>query len=224
MKEIIIIATDVTPDNYPDAQAGTALALAPVQDVPFLSFVLDALEEKKFSQYIFAITQPAVQAFVKETYPDLPATFCLENKAMAAVAKAFETATEEDILTVDAGYVANFDEQLLNKFHQIKNSTFTTVTRWVKDVDGLTSLTLNQKGLVTHAEANANYAAAYVYTGVSIVHAPTLLMDATTEGNFSGHYLQQKVSNGEVFALEQDGTVVSIVTANNFAAAQESNL
>ena len=119
---------------------GLPKCLAPINNKPFLFYLLEYLKKFKFDQYIFALgfRSELVIDYLNENFNDLDLIYSVEENPLGtggAIKAALNFATTRQVIALNGDSFFNIDYNQFFEFHKSKESKFSIALAEIKDND-----------------------------------------------------------------------------------------
>ena len=119
---------------------GLPKCLAPINNKPFLFYLLEYLKKFKFDQYIFALgfRSELVMDYLNENFSDLDLIYSVEENPLGtggAIKAALNFATTSQVIALNGDSFFNIDYNQFFDFHKSKESKFSIALAEIKDND-----------------------------------------------------------------------------------------
>lgn len=175
---------------------GLPKCLAPMNDKPFLFYLLEYLKKFKFDQYIFALgfRSELVIDYLNENFSDLHLIYSVEVNPLGtggAIKAALNFATTSQVIALNGDSFFNIDYNQFFDFHKSKESKFSIALAEIKDNDRYGGVELSDDVITSFKEKQTR--SDYVKT--TLINSGIYLID------FS--YFSE-LSMPESFSIEKD--------------------
>ena len=122
------------------AVADLPKCMAPVDDIPFINFIITYLKNEGIENFIFSLgyKSDVVIDFVELKYPDLQKKYVVEQKQLGtggAIKEACKWVEEKDVIVVNGDTLFNINLQKLSNFHIRQKADCTIALKEMKNFD-----------------------------------------------------------------------------------------
>ena len=122
------------------AVADLPKCMAPVNGIPFLSFIITYLKNEGIENFIFSLgyKSEAVINYVDKEYPDLHKKYVIEAKQLGtggAIKEACKWVTEKNVIVVNGDTLFNINLNILSEFHSNQNADCTIALKQMENFD-----------------------------------------------------------------------------------------
>ena len=175
---------------------GLPKCLAPINNKPFLFYLLEYLKKFKFDQYIFALgfRSELVIDYLNENFSDLDLIYSVEENPLGtggAIKAALNFATTSQVFALNGDSFFNIDYNQFFEFHKSKESKFSIALAEIKDNDRYGGVELSDDVITSFKEKQIG--SDYVRT--TLINSGIYLIDSAY---FSA------LSMPESFSIEKD--------------------
>ena len=136
---------------------GLPKCLAPINDKPFLFYLLEYLKKFKFDQYIFALgfRSELVIDYLNENFSDLDLIYSVEANPLGtggAIKSALNFANTSQVIALNGDSFFNIDYNQFFEFHKSKESKFSIALAEIKDNDRYGAVELSDDVITSFKE------------------------------------------------------------------------
>ncbi len=203
--------------------------LSPVAGKPFMQYIIQYLQQKGVTSYVFSLGYLADQVldFLKENHPDLDYQYYIEETPLGTgggIKKAIELATEEDVLVVNADTF--FDLPLLEMYdaHQATNAICTVSLKLMNDFDRYGSVEMDANHTITSFKEKAFIKQGLINGGYLLINK-NYYLQATNHlpktFSLEKDFLEKNIGQGVIKGFVSDGYFIDIGIPEDFSKAQE---
>ena len=127
--------------------------MAPVDGIPFISFVIGYLKKEGIENYIFSLgyKSESIIEFVLENYKELNVTFVIETKQLGtggAIKEASKKVTEKDVIVVNGDTLFGASISGLSQFHETHNADCTLALKEMKNFERYGAVELKEDNAI----------------------------------------------------------------------------
>ena len=114
--------------------------MAPINDTPFLEYILDWLNSHKINHVIIAVgyKKEIIIDYFKDSYKNIQIQYSIEDTPLftgGAIKKALTKCNDKNIFIINGDTYFNVDLEKMYKFHLEKNSDFTIAVKQMQKFD-----------------------------------------------------------------------------------------
>ena len=159
---------------------GLPKCLAPINDKPFLFYLLEYLKKFKFDQYIFALgfRSELVIDYLNENFSDLDLIYSVEANPLGtggAIKSALNFANTSQVIALNGDSFFNIDYNQFFDFHKSKESKFSIALAEIKDNDRYGGVELSDDVITSFKEKQTG--SEYVKT--TVINSGIYLIDSS---------------------------------------------
>ncbi len=200
--------------------------LAPVNDVPFLSYLIHYLLSMDIRHFVFSLGYKSEKIidFLNKDFASLSYSLSLEDKPLGtggAINLACRKVITKDVLVCNGDTLYKADVFSLAEFHAEMNSDCTLALKPMESFDRYGSVSINSSGRVT-AFHEKNYCEAGLINGGMYMLNTESFMRQPFEKVFSFErdYLEKLVGQeGAIYGCIQDGFFIDIGIPEDYRRA-----
>jgi D-glycero-alpha-D-manno-heptose 1-phosphate guanylyltransferase len=179
---------DVVPD--------TPKPMAPINGIPFLSYILDYLEKNKIDRVILSTGYKSekIEKYYGSKYDNINIIYSVENEPLGtggAVKKALELSKEKDIFIINGDTFFNIDLLKMKNFHIKMNSYLSLAVKEMSDFNRYGSLII-QNNYVKDFEEKKYKKKGFINGGIYIVNKSLFKNEKLKKFSFEKKYLENK--------------------------------
>ena len=200
--------------------------MAPVNNRPFLSFVVDHLQAQGIEQFIFSLGYKS-EAFTEYLAGFLPHNsyqLVIEEEPLGtggAIQLACRNAKEKNVMVVNGDSIFKTDLAKQAYFHFTYNAHCTLALKRMKDFDRYGVVELNPDHTIASFKEKQFYENGLINGGSYILNREYFLQEGFPEKfSFETDYLQKYYSTRKIYALEQDAYFIDIGIPGDYQKAQ----
>ena len=211
--------------------------MAPVAGKPFLSYVIDALQQQGIGKFIFALGYKSehFEEYLAEKFSSGSATFpggsgsscqlSIETEPLGtggAIRLACRKAAEAQVLVLNGDTFFGVRIAELAAFHEAEKAHCTLCLKPMENFDRYGVVELNSDGSIRHFREKQFYKAGLINGGVYALDTARFLSASLPEKfSFEKDYLEQQEPGRRLFGLVQDGYFIDIGIPEDYQRAQQ---
>jgi len=201
--------------------------MAPVNEKPFISYVIDYFLLQGIEHFIFALgyKNEVMTLYINENYPDLSKKYCVEDEPLGtggAIKLACQQATTRNVLVANGDTLFKIDLNEIAAFHTQTGAHCTVSLKFVENFDRYGVVDINDNCAITSFKEKAFYEQGLINGGVYGLHVEHFLEEELPyKFSFEKDYLEAYYTKRRMFGIEQDGYFIDIGIKEDFERAQE---
>jgi D-glycero-alpha-D-manno-heptose 1-phosphate guanylyltransferase len=200
--------------------------MAPVNNRPFLDYVIDHLLQQGISHFIFSVgyKSDAIIQHIQSNYPKLHANFAIEDSPLGTgggihYACTFAKETNTIIVNGDTFFNVNLSE--LAKLHIDQHAECTLALKPMHDFERYGVVTINEKHQITGFQEKKYYKSGMINGGIYALNIPLFTQHHfPTAFSFEKDYLERNFSKEIFWGYISDAYFIDIGIPEDFAKAQ----
>jgi D-glycero-alpha-D-manno-heptose 1-phosphate guanylyltransferase len=225
IKEAIILAGGLgtrLSDTVPDLPK----CMAPVNGLPFISYVVNYLQQQGISRFIFSLgyRSDAFIAYLAELLPSCNYEIAIETEPLGtggAIQFAAGYAKGKNIVVVNGDSIFKTDLTQMADFHLAMDSYCTIALKPMEDFNRYGAVELNPDKTIASFKEKQFYEKGLINGGVYILNIPAFLNAFLPEKfSFETDYLQKYYSHNKIFGVVNDGYFIDIGIPEDYYKAQ----
>ncbi len=201
--------------------------MAPVNNKPFVFFVIDYLQKQGIEKFIFSLgyRSEAFTDFLSGTLPAEKYEVVIEKEPLGtggAIQFACSHAKEENVVVVNGDSIFKADLQAQANLHFSSHAECTLALKPMKNFDRYGVVELNSNHSIALFKEKQFYAEGLINGGVYLVNVSKLLeKDLPEKFSFETDYLQKFYLDGHIYGIEQEGYFIDIGIPEDYIKAQQ---
>ncbi len=209
------------------AVADLPKCMAPVDDIPFIAFVIAYLKKEGIENFIFALgyKSESIIDYVDSTYKDLNKKYVIETKQLGtggAIKEACKSVEEKNVVVVNGDTLFAADISNLSKFHEGHTADCTIALKQMHNFDRYGAVELKEDNLI-----NAFNEKQFCTIGLINGGVYTLMVSDLLSGNypevfsFEKEYLEKNTGTKKLYGVVNDGYFIDIGIPEDYLRFQE---
>jgi D-glycero-alpha-D-manno-heptose 1-phosphate guanylyltransferase len=201
--------------------------MAPVNGVPFLSFLLKKLSEAGIQHIILSTgyLHEKIESFYKDFYNGLKISYAREIEPLGtggAIRFALEKTTTEDILILNGDTLFDIDFNYFDTFFQMKETMLAVALRQEKEVSRYGSVSINKANkIITFTEKSLASGDGFINGGIYLLKKKWLQSLQLPETfSFEKEILEKLYRETDFYGLPFDNYFIDIGIPEDYERAQ----
>ncbi len=201
--------------------------MAPVDNKPFLTFVINHLRRHGIKRFIFSLgyMSEEIVAFLGEKFPALPYKVCIEDQPLGtggAIKKACSLAENSSVLVANGDTLYKIDVELLTGIHLASGACCSLSLKPMQNFDRYGVVEIDNCNLVKKFLEKRFFETGLINGGVYALNKNKFLAENLPEKfSFEKDYLEQYYTKRTMFGVVQDQYFIDIGVPEDFERAQE---
>jgi D-glycero-alpha-D-manno-heptose 1-phosphate guanylyltransferase len=201
--------------------------MAPVNDQPFLKYVIDHLVLQGITHFIFALGYKSEQivSYLEKEHPKLMFKVSLEEEPLGtggAIYKACEMAKEKSLLIANGDTLFKIDVNVLAGFHALSGANCTLSLKPMKNFDRYGVVETDEDNAITSFAEKQYYEQGNINGGMYALHRKKFLDEEFPKVfSFEKEYLEKLFDKRRMFGLVQDEYFIDIGIPEDYERAQQ---
>lgn len=225
VKEAIILAGGLGT-RLREAVPDLPKCMAPVNEKPFLAYVIDTLRMQGIEQFIFSLgyKSEAIEAFLQDHYPTLLYTTVIENEPLGtggAIQLALSKAQTENVLIANGDTLFKIQVSELTQTHLKQKAECTLALKPMKDFDRYGVVETDKTGKIISFKEKQFYKEGLINGGIYLLNKVSFLnRQLPTKFSFEKDYLEAFTTEGKLYGCQQEGYFIDIGIPQDYKKAQ----
>ncbi len=226
MREIIILAGGMGT-RLRQAVPDLPKSMAPVEGVPFISYVIEYMIGQEVDKFIFSLgyMHEKISSYITKRYPNLDAKFVVEKEPLGtggAFKLACMQATEKDVIAINGDSLYEIDVEKLLQFHQENDAECTLNLKNMVDFDRYGVVEMDQDNRITHFKEKQHFKSGLISGGAYALNVDGYLShDFPEKFSIEKDYLEKYCKEGKIFGLVQDRYFIDIGIPQDYEKFQK---
>ncbi len=225
IKEAIILAGGLGT-RLRSAVPDLPKCMAPVNDKPFLTYVIDYFIQQRINKFIFSLgyKHEVITNYLDQNYPLLNKQYSIEQEPLGtggAIRLACKKTAEKTVLVLNGDTMFNISLAKLSSFHQINSADCTLSLKPMNDFDRYGVVELKNDFSIKSFNEKQFYKEGLINGGVYALAVTSFLNeDLPAVFSFEKDYLEKMYGTKRFFGLIQDAYFIDIGIPEDFRKAQ----
>lgn len=209
-----------------DAVPDLPKCMAPVNDQPFLTYVIRHLLSQGVEKFIFSLgyKHELIESFLNEQFATINFKTVIEKEPLGtggAIQLACKSATEKDVLVLNGDTLYKIDAEELSSFHQQKKSVCTIALKPMQSFDRYGVVEINKNNVVTSFKEKQFYDSGLINGGVYALNVEKFLShNYPDKFSFEKDFLEKEYTHRNIFGITQDEYFIDIGIPEDYKKAQ----
>lgn len=201
--------------------------MAPVNEVPFLSYVITHLLHQGIEHFIFSLgyKSEAIVEYLEKEHPSLMFKTAIEEEPLGtggAIKKACEMAKDKFVLVTNGDTLFKVHVDKLAAVQTLTGAHCSLSLKPMYNFDRYGVVQIDKKSLITSFKEKQFYKDGLINGGVYALHVNKFLDENLPEKfSFEKDYLEKLYSKRRMFGVVQDEYFIDIGIPEDYARAQE---
>ena len=200
--------------------------MAPVNDVPFIAYVVKHFQAQSIQNFIFALgyKSEAFESFLHTILPAGNYELSIENEQLGtggAIQLACSKTREANVIVANGDTLFRIQVQGLTAFHVQKNAQCTLALKPMKAFSRYGAVKLNEDQSVESFTEKQYFAEGLINGGVYVLNIPAFLeRKLPYKFSFEKEYLERFYKEGKIFGVAADEYFIDIGIPEDYERAQ----
>ena len=226
MKEVIILAGGFGT-RLKSVVVDKPKCLAEVNQVPFISYLVDSLIQYNFDRFVFSLgyLKDDVIDYINEYYPNLNVIFSVEEKPLltgGAIRLALEHVVSDSVLILNADTYLGVNLDLLYDYHLNLNSDITMTLKPMKNFDRYGSVKFDNQKKIYSFEEKKYIEFGYINCGYIYLKKEILkCFQINTPFSLENDFINKKINEININAFIDNSYFIDIGIPEDYLKANE---
>lgn len=188
--------------------------MAPINDRPFLEYLLEDLNEKGINRVILAVgyKKEIIKSYFKEKYKNIDIIYSDEDIPLGtggAIKKALTLAENENIFIINGDTFFDVNLKEMYQFHKKNSSKLTLAIKEMEKFDRYGSLVLDKDKIIKFEEKKYNEKG-YINGGIYLINKELLIEEKKENFSFEKEILENKNLKIKKYGYKSEGYFIDI--------------
>lgn len=226
LKQAIILAGGLGT-RLRDTVADLPKCLAPVNDRPFLFYIINYLRSQGIEKFIFSLgyKHELIEEYLNTQFPTLDYLCSVEKEPLGtggAILASCYKATEKNVVVVNGDTLFKASIPLATSFHIKKKSDCTVLLKPMKNFDRYGVVELNEDNSINSFREKMFYPHGLINGGIYILNVQKFMSEECPEKfSFEKDYLEKFFATRRIFGITQDEYFIDIGIPEDYFRAQQ---
>jgi D-glycero-alpha-D-manno-heptose 1-phosphate guanylyltransferase len=200
--------------------------MAPVNEKPFLEYILDWLNDQNFSHCILSVgfRNEFIQDYFKKKYKNLSLEYSIENEPLGTgggIQKACLLSKENETLIVNGDTYFNIDCKNFYKKHQWANADISIALKPMKHIERYGTVEINAVNRILHFKEKQKLKEGLINGGIYFLKIKKLLdLKLPEKFSFEKSFLETNAISNQIFGFPFEKYFIDIGIPEDYARAQ----
>ena len=201
--------------------------MAPVNGVPFISYIIAYLQKQDVTRFIFALGYKSeiVIEYLEEHFSTLDKVYIIEKEQLGtggAIKKACEAVTNENVMVVNGDTIFNISLSQLAAVHQMQKAHCTIALKKLHDFDRYGAVEKDDNGIITAFKEKQLCASGYINGGIYAIRVADFLARPLPEKfSFEKDYLEKYIPEKKFAGLAFNNYFIDIGVPEDYQQFQD---
>jgi len=198
------------------AVADLPKCMAPVDGIPFITFVIAYLQQQGITKFIFSLgyKSEVVTAYLQQQYRGLEQSYVIEEEPLGtggAIKLACESTTTPHVLVVNGDTLFDVDITTFADFHFKHTANCSIALKHMQDFSRYGSIEIEQNGLIKAFNEKQYCRVGYINGGIYILEVKQMLENnLPAKFSFETGFLERHTGTLQLFGFTQDAYFIDI--------------
>lgn len=210
-----------------DAVPDLPKCLAPINNEPFLYYLISYFKNQGISRFIFSLgyKHELIEEMLLKDFPELDYEIVVEEEPLGtggAVVLAMNKSIEEDVLILNGDTFYTIDLDTFSDAHYNLEGECTLALKPMQDFNRYGLVEIDEKNRVISFQEKMHYDNGLINGGVYAVHVPSFQNhEFVSKFSFEKDYLENHFVHGRIMGVIQDSYFIDIGIPEDLQKAQE---
>ncbi len=225
IKEAIILAGGLGT-RLRSAVPDLPKCMAPVNDKPFLTYVINHLQQQGIQHFIFSLgyKSEAIVNFLAKDFPSLLFKTSIEDEPLGtggAVKKACNMTKDKCVLVTNGDTLFKIDVEILAGVHCLSGANCSLALKPMNHFDRYGVVEIDKHCIITNFKEKQFYETGLINGGVYALHTHKFMNENLPDKfSFETDYLEKFYQKRRMFGVVQDEYFIDIGIPADFEKAQ----
>jgi D-glycero-alpha-D-manno-heptose 1-phosphate guanylyltransferase len=210
-----------------DAVPDLPKCMAPVNNQPFLYYVMQWLQQQGISRFIFSLgyKHQVIIDWLEKQYPQLDKVYAIEATPFGtggAIQLASSKAITNNVVVVNGDTLFNIDIKSLYQFYQQQQAACALALKPMTNFSRYGTVTLNENGLISAFKEKQYCDTGLINGGVYLLNRQRFLsLGLPKQFSFEKDYLEAFTNKEKIAGLAMDSYFIDIGIPEDYNKAQQ---
>ncbi len=201
--------------------------MAPVNGVPFISYIIAYLQKQDVSRFIFALgyKNEVVIDYLEVHFSTIDKVYIIEKEQLGtggAIKKACGAVTDENVIVVNGDTIFNISLSQLAAVHQLQQAHCTIALKKLQDFDRYGAVEKDGNGIITAFKEKQFCASGFINGGIYAIRVADLLARPLPEKfSFEKEYLEKYIPEKKFAGLPFNNYFIDIGVPEDYQQFQD---
>lgn len=200
--------------------------MAPVNDIPFIAYLINSLQKKGVQRFIFALgyKHESITAFIDEKYPSLEKVYEIEDEPLGtggAIAAACKKVKGNTVLIINGDTLFDINLKSFSHFHANKAADCSIALKPMINIERYGTVDINNRNTVIAFNEKRFCQNGLINGGMYLLNVRNFLQEQLPPVfSFEKQYLQNLFSVRPMFGIIMDDYFIDIGIPEDYERAQ----
>jgi D-glycero-alpha-D-manno-heptose 1-phosphate guanylyltransferase len=200
--------------------------MAPVNEKPFLTYVINYLQNEGVIHFIFSLgyKSEAIIALLEKDFPSMSYTTSVEEEPLGtggAVKKALSLAKDKSVLITNGDTLYNIDAEILGSIHSLSGAWCTIALKPMQNFDRYGVVEIDECSVIKSFKEKQFYESGLINGGIYALHRNKFLEENLPDKfSFEKDYLEKFYKKRRMLGVVQDEYFIDIGIPEDYERAQ----
>ena len=201
--------------------------MAPVNGVPFLTYIIDDLKKQGIERFIFSLgyKSESIIDFAEAQYKNLDKVYVIEKEPLGtggAIKEACKEVNEENVLVLNGDTLFAIDLQELADIHTKQKAQCTIALKPMTNFSRYGAVETNTNAMVTAFHEKQFCKKGLINGGIYALNAKQFLQEPLPDiFSFEKEYLEKKINTHKLYGIAFDDYFIDIGIPEDYEKAQK---
>jgi D-glycero-alpha-D-manno-heptose 1-phosphate guanylyltransferase len=226
ISEVIILAGGLGTRLRP-AVSDLPKCMAPVNNRPFISYVIEFLAQQGIQKFIFSLgyKSETITRYLNTHNHSFSFQYCIEEEPLGtggAIKSACHKTTEENVLVTNGDTLFKINVPQLSDFHLTNQADCTLSLKPMEQFDRYGVVELDKNKSIVSFKEKQFYETGLINGGMYALNARTFLQEKLPERfSFEKKYLESLYSQRKMYGIVQDEYFIDIGIPEDYQRVQD---
>jgi D-glycero-alpha-D-manno-heptose 1-phosphate guanylyltransferase len=201
--------------------------MAPINDIPFISFIIDSLQKQGVDRFIFSLghKNEMIIDFLEEWYKHLDKIYVIEQEELGtggAIKEACKNVWGRHVLVLNGDTLFSIRLAELADVHIKQHAECTIALKPMTNFERYGSVETNTNAIVTAFHEKQFCEKGLINGGIYTLHAKKFLEhQLPNKFSFEKEYLEKNIHNNKIYGIAFDDYFIDIGIPEDYARAQQ---
>ncbi len=202
-------------------------SLAPVNDIPFIAYLINSLQKKGVQRFIFSLgyKHQTITAYIDENYPSLEKVYEIETEPLGtggAIAAACKKAKGNTVLVINGDTFYDINLKSFSHFHANKAADCSIALKPMINIERYGTVDINNRNTVIAFNEKRFCQNGLINGGMYLLNVRNFLQEQLPRVfSFEKQYLQNLFSVRPMFGIIMDDYFIDIGVPEDYERAQQ---
>ncbi|OQY94355.1 MAG: histidinol phosphate phosphatase [Sphingobacteriales bacterium UTBCD1] len=226
VKEAVILAGGFGT-RLRDAVPDLPKCMAPVNEQPFLTYVIRYLLSQGIEKFIFSLgyKHKFIEEFLETEFPTINYQCCIEHEPLGtggAIRFSIQKTTGKNVLVLNGDTLYKIDTAGFSHSHQANSALCSIALKPMKDFDRYGVVELGDDNIIKDFNEKQFYPSGLINGGIYLINREAFLQkELPDKFSFEKDFLEKEFMNKTIFGFVHDNYFIDIGIPGDYKRVQE---